>query len=79
MAKICLEYGVDIVNDVSGGIYDPEILNTVAKYDCSYVCMHSRGTPITMDQLTNYNNLVEDIINELNIQLDRCRQAGINE
>ena len=41
--------------------------------------MHSRGNPKDMNSLAIYNNVVEDVITEINMQLDECRKAGINE
>lgn len=79
MAKECLDIGVDIVNDVSGGRFDPDILKLVAKYNCSYISMHSRGTPINMNKLMNYTDTVTDTITEIKTQLEECRKAGINE
>ncbi len=79
MAKECLKLGVDIINDVSGGRYDPEILKVVAKYDCGYIYMYSRGTTINMNNLATYKDTVSEVIKEIEICLKNCRKAGINE
>lgn len=63
VAEESLIAGADIINDISMGLYDPEIFNVVAKYGCPYVANHTRGTPATMSKLTNYeSNMNEDII-----------------
>ncbi len=48
------ELGADIINDISGGLLDPDMFQTVADLRVPYILMHMRGTPATMQQLTDY-------------------------
>ena len=57
VAKQCIHAGACIVNDISAGHLDYQMLETVAKLKVPYIMMHMRGTPQTMQQLTNYDNL----------------------
>jgi len=55
VAEVCVsELGADIINDVSGGTIEPEMLSVVARTGAAYILMHMRGTPQTMQQLTDY-------------------------
>ncbi|WP_320664440.1 dihydropteroate synthase [Prochlorococcus sp. MIT 1223] len=65
VADKALEIGANWINDISGGRHDPEILNVVSKYQCPYVLTHSRGNSQTMNNLTDYNDLINDIYSEL--------------
>jgi len=76
-AKLAVEAGATIVNDVSGGAADPEMFATVAKLDCTYTLMHWRGPSKDMNAKAVYNDVVEDVINEVTIALDKALAAGI--
>lgn len=65
VAEAALAAGADWINDVSGGRRDPEILEVVARAGCPYVLMHSRGDSQTMDGLTDYDDVVEDVCTAL--------------
>ena len=71
--------GVDIVNDVSGGTLDSDMFGTVARLQVPYILMHMRGTPATMQQLTDYDNLVEDVADDLSVKLDALHDLGLCE
>lgn len=62
IAKAAVEAGACMVNDVSGGQLDDNMFATVAQLKVPYVLMHSRGTPQTMAQLTDYDNIIEEMI-----------------
>jgi len=62
VAKQCIDAGACMINDISAGHLDNQMLETVAKLQIPYIMMHMRGTPQTMQQLTNYDNLVRDIL-----------------
>ena len=76
-AKLAVEAGATIVNDVSGGAADPEMFSTVAQLRCNYTLMHWRGHSKEMNSLAKYGDVVEDVINEVTIQLDKALAAGI--
>lgn len=61
VASATLAEGADIINDVSGLQRDPEIANIAAKYRAGLIIMHMRGTPATMKQLTNYDNMLCEV------------------
>lgn len=81
VAKHCVEeLGVDIVNDISGGDLDPLMHNTIAQLQVPYIVMHTRGTPATMQQLTNYDGDVAAVVlEELARKIDTLYQLGIND
>jgi dihydropteroate synthase/2-amino-4-hydroxy-6-hydroxymethyldihydropteridine diphosphokinase len=77
VARAAVEAGADIVNDVSGGTFDSKMLETVAELRVPIVLMHSRGTPETMQGLTEYDSVVGDVAREL-LERSRCAEyAGI--
>ena len=78
VAQAAMAAGADLVNDVSGGAADSQMFATVAKLGVPYIMMHMRGTPATMQQLTNYGDLVGDIIAFFEVQIDRAIQSGID-
>lgn len=57
VAARALDAGADIINDISGGLMDPEMDNVIARTRAPYIIMHMRGTPATMQQLTDYEPL----------------------
>ncbi len=77
VAAAAIASGADLVNDVSGGIHDPIMLSTVANLNVPIILMHRRGTPQTMQQFTDYENLIQDIIDFLQQQIDAAQAAGI--
>ena len=77
VAEKVLNVGADWINDVSGGRHDPEIFNVVADKGSPYVLTHSRGNSRTMDSLTNYSNVVKEVINELTNQIELALSNGI--
>lgn len=81
VAKHCVEeLGIDIVNDISGGDLDPLMHNTIAQLQVPYIVMHTRGTPATMQQLTNYDGDVAAVVlEELARKIDTLHQLGIND
>jgi len=77
VAQRAVEAGADIVNDISGGTFDPEMLPVVAQLGVPIVLMHMRGTPQTMQQLTSYQDLIGEIYEFLDKQIAIAIQAGI--
>src|SRR4028118_252540 len=61
VAQKAIEAGADMVNDISGGTFDPNMLPVVAQLSVPIVLMHIRGTPQTMQQLTKYQDLIGEI------------------
>ena len=77
VAKLATEAGADMINDVSGATFDECMLATVAKLGVPIILMHLRGTPKTMQQMTNYANLTEDVIEFLRDRMTAAIEAGI--
>ena len=65
VAYEALKRGANWINDVSGGLRDKSILDVVADFNCPYVITHSKGNSKTMDKLSFYNDLIEEITNHL--------------
>lgn len=81
VARHCVEnLGVDIINDISAGDLDKEMLPVVAQLNVPYIAMHMRGTPSTMQQLTNYDgDVLTAVFEELKLKIDSMHQMGIND
>jgi dihydropteroate synthase len=77
VAKSALDEGAIMVNDISGGSLDPQMYSVVAKYKVPYVIMHMRGTPQSMSELTDYENLVEEVIDYFHQKLFKLQEHGI--
>jgi dihydropteroate synthase len=77
VAEQALAAGVRLVNDVSGGQADPDMLTLVAAAEVPYVCMHWRGQPADMDELAVYDDVVSDVAAELAGSAQRALAAGI--
>jgi dihydropteroate synthase len=77
VAQAAVKTGADIVNDISGGTYDTEMFPVVARLGVPFIMMHIRGTPQTMQQLTDYQDLIAEIIQFFEQQIDRATEAGI--
>lgn len=71
------EWGDCIVNDISAGELDPQMIKTVAELGLPYVAMHMRGTPVTMQSMTDYDDIVEEVRGYFVQKLDELHQAGI--
>ncbi|MBW4600563.1 MAG: dihydropteroate synthase [Calothrix sp. FI2-JRJ7] len=77
VAKLAIEAGGDIINDISGGTYDPEIFKVAFSMQAPIILMHIRGTPATMQKLTNYDDVVGEIISFLNEKIEIAVNTGI--
>jgi dihydropteroate synthase len=79
VAKQSVAAGASIINDISGGNFDNEMLPTVAKLKVPYVCMHIKGTPQTMQQKPKYDNVTKEVLDFFIERTDACKKAGIND
>lgn len=73
------EYGADIINDISGGDLDPNMINVVPRLKVPYIIMHMRGNPGTMSRLTDYADVTGDVLRELSIKIETFTHAGVND
>lgn len=79
VAKAAIEAGAALVNDISGGLLDAEMLPTVAQLQVPYIMMHMKGTPQTMKNLAQYDNLMKEVIYHLSERLSAARALRIND
>jgi dihydropteroate synthase len=78
VARAALEAGAVVVNDVSGGLADPEILQVVAERDAAYVAMHWRGHADTMQQRASYVDVVGEVRDQLRRRVDDALAVGVS-
>lgn len=80
VAKMAVEeYNVHIINDISGGQIDGNMFETIARLNVPYILMHMRGTPQTMQQFTDYDNLIQDILYYFSKKIAQLNQLGISD
>lgn len=77
VAEAALAAGAHVVNDVSGGNDDPEIINLCADKVCPYIIMHMQGSPATMQNNPSYDDVVVDIKTFLESRVNDCINAGV--
>lgn len=79
VAEEAISCGAAIINDISAGVLDAKMLGIVSKHQVSYVMMHMRGTPKTMQQHTEYNNLTQDVFDYFSERIAEARSHKIND
>jgi dihydropteroate synthase len=76
-AKMAVEAGANIVNDVSGGLADPDIFAAISGLNCQYVLGHWRGHSDVMDNLVSYSDVAREVVGELAEQVSMAVANGI--
>ena len=79
VAKVAVEHGAGIINDISAGLLDEKMLETVADLKVPYIMMHMRGNPQTMQSLTNYEDIVKEMIFYFSERIQKARSFGISD
>ena len=79
VARACVENGAAIINDISGGNMDENMLQTVAEIQVPFIMMHMKGTPQNMQQNVTYEDLLADIIYYFSDKIKKARLLGIND
>lgn len=79
VAETAIEAGASIVNDISGGLFDKEMIPTVALLGVPYICMHIQGTPKTMQENPVYKNVTNDVLDYFIQRIAVCKEAGIKD
>ena len=79
VASKAVEAGASIVNDISGGTFDKNMMATVANMNVPYVCMHIKGTPQTMQQNPIYDNVTQEVLSFFIDKINQAKQAGIKD
>lgn len=77
VAKECVEAGANIINDISSGEIDNNMLPTVSKLQVPYFLMHKKGTSKNMQDNPKYTNVLEEVFHYLLNKVKECREAGI--
>ncbi len=78
VASRCIDLGVDMINDISGGRFDPKILEVLANSNKFYVITHSRGNSQSMKSLENYSDILSEVFSELMDNVNEAISKGIN-
>ncbi len=79
IARLAVEAGADIINDISGGELDAEMFSTVAQLSVPYILMHHRGTPKNMHLLTMYDDLMADITFYFSEKIAQLKSLGVKD
>ncbi len=79
VAQKAIAAGANIVNDISGATFDEEMLNTVEQLDIPLILMHIRGNPKTMQSMTDYDDVVTEVIEFLEAQVNKAIACGISK
>lgn len=79
VAKKAIENGACIVNDISAGSLDEDMMQTVAKLKVPYIMMHMKGNPQTMQSLAQYENIVKEMLFYFSEKVAQARSLGIND
>lgn len=76
---VVTEFGVGMINDVSGGTLDAEMFETIADLQVAYVLMHMRGTPQDMQTYTEYENITSEVLGFLQKRIAQLHLLGVND
>tara|TARA_R110002050_G_scaffold1100_7_gene7549 strand:+ start:1771 stop:2544 length:774 start_codon:yes stop_codon:yes gene_type:complete len=79
VAKECVQLGAAIINDISAGLQDQQMLSTVASLNVPYIMMHMRGTPQNMQQKTDYDDIFKEILLFFSERLSLAKSLGIKD
>ncbi len=79
VAQVAIDSGADIINDISGGELDKEMFTLIAKNKTPYILMHSKGTPQTMQQQTDYKSIFKEMINYFSSKIEYLHELGLTE
>lgn len=79
VAQEALDSGASIVNDISAGMIDKDMIDTVGKSGAPYICMHMKGTPENMQHQAHYENIILEILDYFIQKINTCRLAGIKD
>ena len=77
VADECIELGAALINDISAGNLDVNMMETIAKHKVPYIMMHMKGTPQNMQQNTHYDNLLIEVMNYFSEKIEAARSKKI--
>lgn len=78
-AAVAIESGADIINDISGGMFDERMFETIARLQVPYILMHTSGKPAEMQQRCEYNDIVQDLCLYFSEWLNRLYSLGVKD
>ncbi len=79
VAKACLDQGAALINDISAGNLDAEMLKTIAAYQVPYIMMHMKGSPQNMQSLASYKNITQEVCFYFSEKIAEARALGIHD
>jgi dihydropteroate synthase len=79
VAKLALESGANIVNDISGLMFDKNMVKVIKDYECGVVIMHIRGKPKNMQENPYYEDTIKEVKEELNLRIEYALNNGIKK
>lgn len=79
VAREAVKAGARIINDISAGNLDEKMFNTVAELQVPYIMMHIKGKPQNMQEHTDYDNLIDEVITYLSEKINRLNKMGVND
>jgi dihydropteroate synthase len=77
IAEECIEFGAALINDISAGNLDVNMMETIAKHQVPYIMMHMKGSPQNMQQNTHYDNLLIEVMNYFSEKIEAARSKKI--
>ena len=79
VADECIQRGAELINDISGGQIEDELLEVIANKEVPYILMHMRGTPQTMMQYTQYEHLANELLLYFSKGIQKAKKTGIKD
>lgn len=79
VAQECINNGAALINDISAGSLDEKMMEVIASNNVPYIMMHLRGTPQTMQDQTNYEHIINEILTYFSDKVNKARSLGIND
>jgi len=77
--EMLADFGVDMINDISAGIMDPEMFSVIADFQVPYLIMHMKGSPENMQELAEYDNVVDEIIQYFSERVHELHKLGVTD
>ena len=79
VAAEALDRGAALINDISAGSFDPEMMRTVGRYRVPFIAMHMQGNPRTMQLNPSYTSVIDEIVHFFSVKIKEALEAGIND
>ena len=79
VALAAIKAGASIVNDISAGSLDPEMIHCVSSLKVPYICMHMKGSPEHMQKNPTYDDLIKEVLDFFIDKIEQCKKAGIKD